>query len=828
MNQKREKEFNELFKARDEINSKIHTNKNINDFQKYGLISTQWYQYYIYFIFNPKLESNYKYKEQLFKYELLHPKNDKRDYSYLEGIGIFNFPSNFIFVTENFMSLISDNFPDNEKNKVKSYLSTVLIGGECIIMRDFKKEVTRSMYIIIYEENKGNVSNNIDFILKYKDYNDLQNACKFILENNVWIFLKNIDFSEDKDEKEIKNEDDQIIGYIIRNGEIKRKDEIKLMQKMIGEDNKITKNIIPKFDSILNCLLLSNIFIQELSKFCTDNNNKITKTFIESFQNFKFDKIKSIFSISIKIDKFDYIFYEIFEKLDSELSKEKENKEFDGEEEKLKEFKELYEKGSIIKRLFYCPQEFNIFCTSCGKTFHKYQHSIIIVLKSIDIEKENLLQEKIFKAEEIQKKEKCRLCHEETDCLNSKKYISFPMILIIVIENDQIGKLNIEKEIKNDKGISYELYSIIEANTNMVYFKNNQNGLWFNYNDNKREEIESKIPIVLFFKLFANNNQINNNNQNYNNRNNNNYIPQINCNSDYNRNNPINNQNNINQNNQYNYNQNNNQKNDKSYYNSKNNINEFQNNLLGDQIPAPTINSRTSDYNQRFSGNSPIVQNQGGNNQKFCYFGNNQNNNNNSNNQNNYMANNLPNNQQNQVNPSNQNNNNIMNNQNNQKVLQNLDNNIKYNNNEISQNKDNNGPNNNSENNKNINRNEQNNNNNNKSNKEEFKDKRHKPDLRTSIKCSMEGNYSLIDKNESNSIKNIIEIAYSTFNEEVKQSLSSLICQLIQKKLGGKWFVFVSKYQNKKIAFNITSFSDDDLLIVNIDNSEFKIAKISD
>ena len=578
MNQKREKEFNELFKARDEINSKIHTNKNINDFQKYGLISTQWYQYYIYFIFNPKLESNYKYKEQLFKYELLHPKNDKRDYSYLEGIGIFNFPSNFIFVTENFMSLISDNFPDNEKNKVKSYLSTVLIGGECIIMRDFKKEVTRSMYIIIYEENKGNVSNNIDFILKYKDYNDLLNACKFILENNVWIFLKNIDFSEDKDEKEIKNEDDQIIGYIIRNGEIKRKDEIKLMQKMIGEDNKITKNIIPKFDSILNCLLLSNIFIQELSKFCTDNNNKITKTFIESFQNFKFDKIKSIFSISIKIDKFDYIFYEIFEKLDSELSKEKENKEFDGEEEKLKEFKELYEKGSIIKRLFYCPQEFNIFCTSCGKTFHKYQHSIIIVLKSIDIEKENLLQEKIFKAEEIQKKEKCRLCHEETDCLNSKKYISFPMILIIVIENDQIGKLNIEKEIKNDKGISYELYSIIEANTNMVYFKNNQNGLWFNYNDNKREEIESKIPIVLFYKLFANNNQINNNNQNLIINNTNNMINTNDINGINKKNlNNINNMNNMNNINNMNTINNMNNMNNINNMNNMNNINNMNN-----------------------------------------------------------------------------------------------------------------------------------------------------------------------------------------------------------------------------------------------------------
>ena len=91
MNQKREKEFNELFKARDEINSKIHTNKNINEFQKYGLINSEWYKDYISFIMNPKLESNNKYKEQLFKYEFLHPKNDERDYSYLDGIGVFNY-----------------------------------------------------------------------------------------------------------------------------------------------------------------------------------------------------------------------------------------------------------------------------------------------------------------------------------------------------------------------------------------------------------------------------------------------------------------------------------------------------------------------------------------------------------------------------------------------------------------------------------------------------------------------------------------------------------------------------------------------------------------
>ena len=227
-------------------------------------------------------------------------------------------------------------------------------------------------------------------------------------------------------------------------------------------------------------------------------------------------------------------------------------------------------------------------------------------MKSIDIQKANLLNEKIFKAEEIQKKEKCRLCHEETDCFNSKKYISFPKILIIVIKNDQIGKLNIEKEIKNDEGISYELYSIIEAYTNRVYFKNNQNGLWFNYNDNKRDEIESKIPIVLFYKLFTNNNQINNNNQNLiiNNTNNMNNIININYINNINTNN-INDMNNIN--NIYNINNTNNMNNINNM-NNMNNINNMNiiNNLNNMNKMSNMNNINNMNNNKAYNDNLPV------------------------------------------------------------------------------------------------------------------------------------------------------------------------------------------------------------------------------
>ena len=606
MSHNREDLFKELFKAKDEIKSEIHKTKTINEgYLNYGLINTEWYKDYFQFLWKPKSNSNYKLKQKLFKYKYFHPKNDDRDYSYSE-IGGFNFPSDFVFATEKFMDLISDYFYSNEKNKVKSYLFKIAIGGECIIMRDFHEDNTKNMYIIIYEENKGNINNNIDFILKINDYHYFKKICNFILENNLWIFFKKIDFSEKEDEKEIKNDSGVKIGYICRNGEIKRINEIKLMQQMKSFDNTATKKIIPKINSILMGLYLSNIFVQEISKYYQDNKNKITKIFVEYFQNYKIDNINLTFYKSINIDNFEYIFDEIFEKLDLELSNENENKEFNGENDRLKEFKEQYKKGSIIKRLFYCPQEINKYCTSCGKTFHKYKYNKIILLKSIDTKNENLLNEKIFKSEDIQIEERCKICQVENNCYKSKKNISFPMILIIVIKEDQIGKLNIKKEIKNDEGISYQLFCLIEAEENMVYYKNDY-GLWFRYVDNKSEDIESKVPIVLFYKLMSmkNNMAINNNiNNQFGNNNNNNLNLMLNNNMNY-----MNNMNNMNNNfnmvNMYNINNNqmNNMNNINNNMNQMNNMNNINNNKVNNDMNNMNVISNNNNKDNRISNN---------------------------------------------------------------------------------------------------------------------------------------------------------------------------------------------------------------------------------
>ena len=101
---------------------------------------------------------------------------------------------------------------------------------------------------------------------------------------------------------------------------------------------------------------------------------------------------------------------------------------------------------------------------------------------------------------------------------------------------------------------------------------------------------------------------------------------------------------------------------------------------------------------------------------------------------------------------------------------------------------------------------------------------KHKPNLGGSIisVCAQES--QTIDKNETNTIKNIIQVAYSN-SENSQNFLSDLITQEIKQKLGGEWFVFICN-ANQNISLNISTISDTDYLIFKLGTSIFKIAKI--
>ena len=216
--------------------------------------------------------------------------------------------------------------------------------------------------------------------------------------------------------------------------------------------------------------------------------------------------------------------------------------------------------------------------------------------------------------------------------------------------------------------------------------------------------------------------------------------------------------------------------------------------------------------------NNYIYQNR---NNQMNYFNNN--NFNNNNNQNNDMNNNYN---------QNKNYNNYMNNNANKQINKNSQNH--QNNNRNQYNKNNNNDMNQNQNNQ-INKNENNNNeNNNKhdndnkkqnNNEIKLKERRYKPDLCSSYLCSISNYSSIIDRNESNIIKNLVEHSYVTSAKSEDKSLSSIINEIIKEKLGGKWFVFVNKI-NRPISFNISFISDSDLLIMKIGNSEFSIAKL--
>ena len=114
-------------------------------------------------------------------------------------------------------------------------------------------------------------------------------------------------------------------------------------------------------------------------------------------------------------------------------------------------------------------------------------------------------------------------------------------------------------------------------------------------------------------------------------------------------------------------------------------------------------------------------------------------------------------------------------------------------------------------------------------NKGLYIEKKHIPnnEINENTTCKVEQYSESIDNNETNLIKNIVQIFFANFgrNRENK-TLSHSITKEIKNKLGGEWFVFVSN-KNDNIHFNISSISNSDYLIIVINQSQFKIAKMN-
>jgi len=175
----------ELIMAEEEITSGKDKSKyfDSNDIKTYGLVDSNWYEIYINVIMCD--QKNLNNEIEIYSNECL-PKDINKNYSNIDSYSNISFPSNFTFVTKEFMSLISEKYTDQIiKNKIKNYLVDIVIGEECIIMKD-NQQRSQYNYIIIYDPKTKSINNNVDYILKIEDKLEMNKACEFILQNNIW------------------------------------------------------------------------------------------------------------------------------------------------------------------------------------------------------------------------------------------------------------------------------------------------------------------------------------------------------------------------------------------------------------------------------------------------------------------------------------------------------------------------------------------------------------------------------------------------------------------------------------------------------------------
>ena len=196
----------ELYKAEEEINLMINVPNSVqNGFKEYGIINSKWLENYINYLKN---SNNSQMEGISFNIKDIIGEKELKDYSYIDNQMIFTFRLNFSFVSKKALFFISEqNNNEEEKNRIKNLLYYIIIGGGCIIERDFTGKAPFS-YIVLY---KGNKNNNIDYIIKIKDKKGREEARNYILKNNIWNYLKKIEYKEEDEYKEIYDDKKKLL-----------------------------------------------------------------------------------------------------------------------------------------------------------------------------------------------------------------------------------------------------------------------------------------------------------------------------------------------------------------------------------------------------------------------------------------------------------------------------------------------------------------------------------------------------------------------------------------------------------------------------------------
>ena len=262
--------ISELLKAQNEIIFGVYKVQYLdNNMKKYCLLNSDWIEKNMDSLTN---QNSYLYDDKCL------PKEEKRDYSFIDGYSDISLPVNFTFVTEDFMSLLSEKFFDeNIKCKIKYYHVEIIIGEECIIMMDRQQRYQYS-YIILYDPKKENINKNIDYILKIQDKLELHEARDFILKNNIWNYMKKINFSYEDEYKVILNKNNEKIGYLARNNYLNN--NLKLIEKQrlgtLDNGNNFINgmnNIKNIYNNIYNFNMINNNNMNNFMKQMINMNN---------------------------------------------------------------------------------------------------------------------------------------------------------------------------------------------------------------------------------------------------------------------------------------------------------------------------------------------------------------------------------------------------------------------------------------------------------------------------------------------------------------------------------------------------------------------------
>ena len=505
-------------------------NKNIKDkkYSKFGLINQGIFKKYP-FLLKEKFDKN-DVKNINFKYKDLIEKTEDKNFSYIYNEFEFGFPSDFFFIRSDFMDLIREYIGKSRKKLNTNY--DIIIGGGCLIMKDAqKREDTEPFrYIVLYQDIKNNIGNNIDFFLHIKDIHKRKSAIDFILENNLWNYFKKIEYNYKEEYKMIFEEKKKIfIGYIVRSNDISRienfikkteekKDQIpsnfmneknkEINSKMFSEINNIT-NI--KTEKILDSIILSFFQFEKLKQSFDEKRNL-------DFQSFKNIIINKVGDKLISLKNPTEIFEEILSKLDSNSKTDNYNQVDQYDKQKgLETFIKRHKNSNIITHLFLIPKQETTFCQECKFETYNFTYDKFIFIKNP--ENEFLYQKLFFNQTEKIKGKKCIYCNGKiTECLIKNEFIGSPEILIVIIEPNKVKNFSLQKNlnITNKKNINYTLKQFIEINNNLLYLFDIHNNICQKYDENNKlgnpENINDKIPFILFYQLSIINNQINNNN----------------------------------------------------------------------------------------------------------------------------------------------------------------------------------------------------------------------------------------------------------------------------------------------------------------------------